>query len=102
MIEYNAALDPRAQQVQPYSRTGADGTAFFGASLGALEALGRRKGYRLVHTELDGVNAFFVPVELAGDAFLPLDEVPRRPPNYYLDDVTMDASADPQRTYVTP
>lgn len=102
VIEYNAALDPRSEQVQPYSRTGPDGTAFFGASLGALETLGRRKRYRLVHTELAGVNAFFVPEDLAGDAFLPLDEVPRRPPNYYLDDVTMHAPTDPQRTYITP
>lgn len=101
VIEYNAALDPAAQLVQPYSPTGPDGTAFFGASLGALEALGKRKGYRLVHTELAGVNAFFVRQELAGDAFLPLTAVPRRPPNYYLDDVTMHAPADPAREYVT-
>jgi hypothetical protein len=101
VIEYNAALDPRSQLVQPYSPTGPDGTAFFGASLGALETLAKRKGYRLVHTELAGVNAFFVREDLAGDAFLPLDEVPRRPPNYYLDDVTMHDPADPAREYVT-
>ncbi len=102
VIEYNAALDPRAEQVQPYSPAGPDGTAFFGASLGALEALGRRKGYRLVHTELAGVNAFFVREDLAGDAFLALDEVPRRPANYYLDDMTMHTPPDPRRTYITP
>ncbi len=102
VIEYNASLDPRAEQVQPYSPAGPDGTAIFGASLGALEALGRRKGYRLVHTELAGVNAFFVRDDLAGDAFPALDEVPRRPANYYLDDVTMHTPADPRRTYITP
>lgn len=102
IIEYNAALDPQEVLVQPYSPTGPDGTAFFGASLGALETLGHRKGYRLVHTELAGVNAFFVREDLAGDAFLPLDEVPRRPANYYLDDVVMHAPADPARTYITP
>jgi hypothetical protein len=101
VIEYNAALDPAARLVQPYSPTGPDGTAFFGASLGALEALAKRKGYRLVHTELAGVNAFFVREDLAGDAFLPLAEVPRRPPNYYLDDVTMHAPGDPAREYIS-
>lgn len=102
VIEYNAALDPRASLVQPYSPGGPDGTAFFGASLGALEALGARKGYRLVHTELSGVNAFFVRQDLAGDGFLPVGEVPRRPANYYLEDVTMHAPAQPGRTYVRP
>lgn len=102
VIEYNAALDPQVEQVQPYSPTGPDGTAFFGASLGALEALGRRKGYRLVHTELAGVNAFFVREELAGNAFLPVEKVPRRPANYYLDDATMHTPADPRRSYLTP
>lgn len=102
VIEYNAALDPHAVLVQPYSPTGPDGTAFFGASLGALEAVGRRKGYRLVHTELAGVNAFFVREDLADDEFLPVEEVPRRPANYYLDDVAMHAPADPRRSYITP
>ena len=102
VIEYNAALDPHAALVQPYSPTGPDGTAYFGASLGGLEALGRRKGYRLVHTELAGVNAFFVREDLAGDAVLAVDEVPRRPPNYYLDDTAMHGPAEPGRTYIVP
>ena len=35
-------------------------TDFYGASIEALVALGERKGYRLVHSELTGNNAFFV------------------------------------------
>jgi hypothetical protein len=102
VIEYNASLDPRVPLVQPYAPEGPDGTTFFGASLAALEALGHRKGYRLVHTELAGVNAFFVRADLAGDKFLPLDDVPRRPPNYYLDGVLMHRPADQDREYVSP
>ena len=33
-----------------------DHTSGYGASLGALEALGTEKGYTLVHTELAGVK----------------------------------------------
>jgi hypothetical protein len=89
VIEYNARFDPGRVQVQSYSQSVADGSDRFGASLGALRELGKSKGYRLVHTELAGVNAFFVRHELANDRFLPEDEVPVRPANYYLDDVTM-------------
>ncbi len=51
--------------------------------MGALEELGGEKGYRLVHTELAGVNAFFVREDLAGP--LPSgDAVPRRSANQAL------------------
>ena len=47
------------------------------------EALGTEKGYRLVHTELAGVNAFFVREDLAGP--LPAgEEVPRRSASHSL------------------
>jgi hypothetical protein len=85
VVEYNGNLDtgPEVRLVQPYSEDSWDKTDFFGASLGALESLGRRKGYRLVHTDLAGVNAFFVREELAGE--LPSgDLVPRRAANYRL------------------
>jgi hypothetical protein len=60
-----------------------DGTDYYGASLGALRRLGAALGYRLVHTELAGVNAFFVREDLIGAfADLALDAVPERPPNY--------------------
>jgi hypothetical protein len=102
VIEYNASLDPTVPLVQPYSAAGADGTAFFGASLAALESLARRRGYRLVHTELAGVNAFFVREDVAGDHFLQVADVPRRPPNYLLDGVRMHRPAPAGRTYAEP
>ena len=91
VIEYNATFDPDGVQVQPYSATGEALGDGFGASLGALTELAVAKGYRLVHTDLAGVNAFFVRRELAGDRFLPEPEVPRRPANYYLDNAPMHA-----------
>jgi glycosyltransferase involved in cell wall biosynthesis len=84
VIEYNSAIDPRRRLVQPRDHPGWDGTDFFGASLGALRALGERKGYRLVHTELSGVNAFFVRDDLVEGRFGPADEVVVRGfPNYF-------------------
>ena len=85
VIEYNSALDPRRRLVQPYERNvGWDGTDYFGASLGALQALADSKGYRLVHAELSGVNAFFVRADLAPDAFPdPVDVALRGAPNYF-------------------
>jgi hypothetical protein len=82
IIEYNASL-PFEVLVQPYADKGWDETMFFGASLRALEALASMKGYDLVHTDLAGVNAFFVRHDLLGS--LPTgDEVVRSGVNYYL------------------
>lgn len=66
VVEYNGAIDPAARLVQPYEPgQGWDGTDFYGASLGALDHLGTSKGYRLVHADLTGTNAFFVRDDLA-------------------------------------
>jgi hypothetical protein len=84
VIEYNAHWPADVRWVQPYDpeRTW-QGTDNFGASLGALRSLGTEKGYRLVHTELTGTNAFFVRSDLA--AVMPAPEVvPVRAPNYFL------------------
>ena len=81
VIEYNAHLDHAGAVAQPYDPDWAwQGTDWFGASLGALELVGRDKGYALVHTELAGVNAFFV----RDDLLQRVGEItpPRRPPNY--------------------
>lgn len=84
VIEYNAHLPPDADLVQPLEPAVAwDGTDYFGASLGALRSLASRKGYRLVHTDLAGVNAFFVRSDLAGP-FADEAGVPVRAPNYFL------------------
>lgn len=48
-----------------------DKTQYFGASLSALNALGEEKGYGLVATDENGVNAFFVKRELLRGRFVP-------------------------------
>lgn len=84
VIEYNSALDPRRRLVQPLDPSaGWDGTDYFGASLGAITSLAHEKGYRLVHTDLAGVNAFYVARELAG-RFPREDSIAARAPNYFL------------------
>jgi len=81
IIEYNSSLPPAARLVE---REGTvheeDQSSYFGASLGALRALGERKGYKLVHAELAGVNLFFVRDDLAGRFEEPL----LRGPNFFL------------------
>ena len=84
MVEYNAAIDVRRRLVQPRGVSGWDRTAYYGASLASLRELGERKDYRLVHTELSAINAFFVREDLAGDAFPEASEVPvRAVPNFF-------------------
>ena len=84
VIEYNAALPRTSRLVQPRDRDRPwDGTDRFGASLGALESLGRRKGYVLVHTDLAGANAFFVREQYA-HLFPEAESPARRSPNYQL------------------
>jgi hypothetical protein len=85
VIEYNASVDPEATVAMPREDDHAwDGTDYFGASIGALRRLGRDRGYRLVHTDSVGVNAFFVREDLAAP-FLAEDEVPLHPPAYGTD-----------------
>jgi len=82
VIEYNAHLDHRRPLVQPYDPDHEwAGTDWFGASLGAIELVGAERGYRLVHTELAGVNAFLVRDDVA-QHFADVEHVPRRAPNY--------------------
>jgi hypothetical protein len=69
-IEYNASFGPSADCVIPYDPFRIwDGTNYYGASLKALERLGREKGYTLVGCNYTGVTAFFVREDLVGDAF---------------------------------
>jgi hypothetical protein len=70
VVEYNGALPPSVDWKVAYDpNRGWDGSINYGASLKALERLGRRFGYRLVHCELAGVNAFFVRNDLVADNF---------------------------------
>lgn len=78
ICEYNGMIDPRQRLVQPYDPTrGWDGTEHYGASLAALDELAVTKGYRLVHTDLTGTNAFFVRDEFA-DHFADCEPVRHR------------------------
>src|SRR5262249_12999013 len=82
VIEYNARLDHARPLVIPYDPDWVwDGTDWFGASLAALELVGRDRGYGLVHTELAGANAFFVRDDCASH-FADSQRVPRRSQNY--------------------
>jgi len=61
VIEYNATYPPPVRFVTAYDPAFTwDKTNYQGASLSALEQLGREKGYALVGCSLSGANAFFV------------------------------------------
>jgi len=80
VIEYNATYQPETDFVVPYNATRVwDGTSFFGASLAALERLGKQKGYSLVSCSFAGTNAFFVRNDLLNDVF----EAPYTAANHY-------------------
>ena len=71
VIEYNAKFPPNCDWKQAYNKRHIwDGSDWHGASLKALELLGRKLGYQLVGTNLNGVNAFFVRKDLAKDLFI--------------------------------
>lgn len=70
VIEYNATFRPPVSVVIDYHKEYRwDGTNYFGASLKALEGLGRQKGYALVGCSLAGGNAFFVRQDLVQERF---------------------------------
>ncbi|MEY3198766.1 MAG: hypothetical protein RJA13_724 [Bacteroidota bacterium] len=70
VIEYNSIFRPPISLTVPYDPQGTfDGSCCFGASLSALEILGKEKGYSLVGCNLSGVNAFFVRNDLIQDKF---------------------------------
>ncbi len=86
VIEYNAALPVEPSVVEKKGAVQDRSTSFqfMGASLGAMLDLGRRKGYKLVHAELAGVNLFFVRDDLA----VPFETVLARGSNHYLQGYT--------------
>ena len=82
VIEYNGSFPPGAHHLPSKESARWNGEGAFGASLRSLVDLGKAKGYELVHTDLTGVNAFFVRGDLVGD--LPRgDEVFWRRANYF-------------------
>lgn len=71
VIEYNAKFPPNHDWKQAYNKRHMwDLSDWQGASLKALELLGRKLGYQLVGTNLNGTNAFFVRKDLAKDLFI--------------------------------
>ena len=81
VIEVNASYGPSVSRTVPWSPGDAHHDPYrhhirgwhHGASLRAMEALGRSKGYRLVALESTGTNAFFVREDLATSALPALD-----------------------------
>lgn len=66
VIEYNASFGPVRSVTVPYSVDWKHVSRYYhGASITALERLGREKGYVLVGCDSKGVNAFFVREDLA-------------------------------------
>jgi hypothetical protein len=75
VIEYNSGFGCERAVTVPYDpafrrREKHPSGYYFGASLRALVALGREKGYRFVGCDSSGVNAFFVREALAEQAQL--------------------------------
>lgn len=84
-IEYNAGIGPSLSWTVPYDpafeRFAKHPSGFFhGASLAALESLGRRKSYRLIGSDSTGTNAFFlrddvdaprIPTRTAAESYRP-------------------------------
>ncbi len=72
VCEYNSLFGPVAPVSVPYQpqfdrRTAHHSMLYFGASISALEHWGRTNGYRLVGSTIQGVNAFLVRHDVAGD-----------------------------------
>ncbi len=77
IVEYNARFGPERQVTIPYDphfdRTKAHySNLYYGASLAALCALGKRKGYCFVGSNSAGNNAFFVRRDLRPSTILEL------------------------------
>lgn len=98
IVEVNTHLDPAVPLVQPEGSGPWQETAFYGASVAALRDLGAAKGYRLVHVDLTGNNAFFVRAGLPGN--FP-EEVRVLGPNHYLLGIAHAPDAT-GREFVTP
>jgi hypothetical protein len=70
VMEYNGHFPGDYEWVMPYNSSHCwDGTSYFGASLKALEIIGREKGYQLVYCNLAGSNAFFIRSDVAKSYF---------------------------------
>lgn len=103
-IEYNASLPPSSTLEVPYEADFTwDGTNWFGASLGALEQIGRQKSMALVGCDFTGVNGYFVNAEEVGDHFIaPFTAVNHfEPPRYSIIDHRGHPRSLQSRVFVT-
>ncbi|MDB6139667.1 MAG: hypothetical protein JWO94_2739 [Verrucomicrobiaceae bacterium] len=71
VVEYNGLIPPYVDWVPEAHEAGPCMFPGVGASLKALERLGRDKGYTLVGCGFTGSNAFWVRSDLAGNLFCP-------------------------------
>jgi hypothetical protein len=70
VVEYNATFPPELDWEVPYVADRAwNRSHYFGATLLAMERIGRTKGYSLVGCDLTGTNAFFVRNDLVEGSF---------------------------------
>jgi hypothetical protein len=68
LIEYNGTLDSTEDKVIDYRPYYAgDYTDYFGASITALQRLGKKKGYNLIYAEKGGAYLFFLREDLLTD-----------------------------------
>lgn len=72
ICEYNSLFGPTAKVSVPYAddfdrQRAHFSTLYFGASISALEHWGQEHGYRLIGGTSEGVNAFLVRQDVAGD-----------------------------------
>ena len=67
VLEYNSTFGPRASKTIEYNPEHIwQKDRYYGASLTALQKLGRRLGYALIGTDRRGVNSFFIRRDLLG------------------------------------
>lgn len=87
IIEYNAKFPPPIKWTINYDAEHIWNLSDYqGASLAAINELGRKKGYQLVGCNLNGTNAFFVRSDQLNERFLISDDLMDyyHPPRYYL------------------
>ena len=94
VCEYNAKFRPPIRWTIPYNQNHIwDGSENYGMSLSLADELLKSKGYSLVATGLEGVNAFFVRNDLLtnnGSELFPYPHTPEHlynPPRYYLTNI---------------
>lgn len=81
VIEYNASFGPALSVTIPLGKqpslTKQEAKYYHGASITALQRLGKLKGYDLIGSDSKGINAFFVRHDLAASAGLNPEEPAR-------------------------